>query len=432
MTKTIKIDNLTYGGDGIGRLDGKAVFVPYGAPGDSVTVKLIKQKKSFAIAELIEVTEPSPLRQEPACPVFGECGGCQWQHITYETQLKAKAELFTETMKRLADVEFPEPPKIIPSPKVLNYRNRVKIHKKGPKWGFFRAKSHKIVDIDNCPLLDPAINKVFASIRALDFPETLHTLDIALDEATGECIAAFYLKKNRDFDWEGLLKKTSGLKGIELWKKDPNTTKKKQLTIFGDTVLSYKVAGATIFSGVTTFMQGNPEQNKAIVNEVLLMAGLGEVKDEKNPMVIADLFCGAGNLTLPMGLRSEEVFGIDIESEAVNFAKKGARLLELPSVKFRTDSAEKSKVLENVSPSMVVLDPPRSGCPEAIEKIIKARPKKIIYISCAPPTLARDIKPLINQGYIPARATVLDLFPQTYHIESILELILPKTQDDDK
>ncbi len=430
--KTIKIDNLTYGGDGIGRLDGKAVFVPYGAPGDSVTVKFIKEKKSFAIAELIEVTEPSELRTEPACPVFGECGGCQWQHITYETQLKAKAELFTETLKRLAEVEFPEPPKLIASPKVLNYRNRVKIHKKGPKWGFFKAKSHKIVDIDNCPLLDPAINKVFAAIRASEFPETLHTLDIALDETTGECIAAFYLKKNRDFDWEGLLTKTKGLKGIELWKKDPNTTRKKQLTTFGDTVLSYKVAGATIFSGVTTFMQANPEQNKAIVDEVLRFAGLGEIKDAKKPIVIADLFCGAGNLTLPMGLRADEVFGIDIESEAVNFAKKGAKLLNLPSVKFRSDSAEKSKVLENVSPSVVVLDPPRSGCPEAIKKMIKALPEKVIYISCAPPTLARDIKLLINEGYIPTRATVLDLFPQTYHIESIVELLLPKTQDDDK
>ena len=430
MTKTIKIDNLTYGGDGIGRLDGKAVFVPYAAPGDTVTVKFIKEKKSFAIAELIEVTEPSELRQKPACPVFGQCGGCQWQHITDETQLKAKAELFTETLKRLADIEFPEPPKVIPSPKNLNYRNRVNIHKKGPKWGFFRAKSHKIVDIDNCPLLDPAINKVFAAIKAQDLPETLHTIDIALDETTGECVAAFYLKKNRDYDWEGLLSKTKGLKGIELWKKDPNTTKKKQLTTFGDTSIAYKVAGATIFSGVTTFMQGNPEQNINIVEEVLRMAELGEPAEDKKPLVIADLFCGSGNLTIPMGLRAQEVFGIDVESDAVNFAKKGAKLLGLSSVKFRSDSAEKSKILENVSPDVVVLDPPRSGCPEAIGKIIKARPEKVIYISCAPPTLARDIKLLLNEGYIPTRATVLDLFPQTYHIESIVELILPEASQE--
>ncbi|VAV82323.1 RNA methyltransferase, TrmA family [hydrothermal vent metagenome] len=430
MTKTIKIDNLTYGGDGIGRLDGKAVFVPYGAPGDTVEVKFIKEKKRFAIAELIEVTEPSPLRQDPACPVFGECGGCQWQHISYETQLKAKGEQFTETLKRLAGIEFPEPPRLIASPKVLNYRNRVKIHKKGPKWGFFRAKSHKIVDIDNCPLLDPTINKVFAAIRAFDFPEPLHTLDIALDEATGNCVAAFYLKKNRDFDWEGLLSKVGDLKGIELWKKDPNTTRKSKLGEFGDTLLSYKVAGATILSGTTTFMQGNPEQNKNIVEEVLRLTDLDKVKEEKKPIVIADLFCGAGNLTIPLAMRAEMVVGIDTDGEAIVYAKKAARISGLAAVKFRSEDAEKTKTLEKVSPSVVVLDPPRSGCLEAIEKIIKVMPEKVIYISCAPPTLARDIKLLIDKGYRPARASVLDLFPQTYHIESIVELILPKAQNE--
>ncbi|VAW36130.1 RNA methyltransferase, TrmA family [hydrothermal vent metagenome] len=425
MIKTIKIDNLTYGGDGIGRLDGKAVFVPYGAPGDTVEVKFVKEKKSFAIAELVKVTEPSPLRQEPACPVFGQCGGCNWQHVSYETQLKAKGELFTETLKRLADVEFPEPLKLVASPQILNYRNRVKIHKKGPKWGFFRAKSHKIVDIDNCPLLDPTINRVFAALKGFKLPEMVHTIDIALDEKTGSCVAAFYTKKNRDFDWQGLIDKVDGLKGIELWKKDPNKTRKSWITGLGDISISYTVEGATILYGATTFMQGNPGQNRNIVKEVLRLTGLDEVKDEKKSVVIADLFCGAGNLTLPMAMRAETVVGIDSDGEAIKLARKAARLLGLNSVKFRSEGTEKTKTLEKVSPAVVVLDPPRSGCPEAIEKIIKARPEKVIYISCAPPTLARDIKLLINEGYRPARASVLDLFPQTYHIESIVELIMP-------
>lgn len=428
MTKTIKIDNLTYGGNGIGRLDGKAVFVPFTAPGDTVEVKIIKEKKSFAIAELIEVTEPSPLRREPACPVFTECGGCHWQHMSDDAQLKAKGEIFTETLKRIAGIELPEPLELIASPKTMNYRNRVKLHKKGPQWGFFRPKSHKIVNIDNCPLLDPVINEVFATLKKLDLPEALHTIDIALDERTGSCVAAVFVKKNKEFDWQGVLDKTKSLKGIELWKKDPNKTKKSRIIAFGDTSISYKVSGVTIHSGPTVFMQGNPEQNRRMVEKVLELAGLSEIKDKKKLIPIGDLFCGAGNLTLPMAMRAELVVGIDTESEAIDCARKGARLQGLSSAKFCTEGAEKGKALENVSPAVVVLDPPRSGCPEAIERIISLRPDKIIYVSCAPPTLARDIKLLIDKGYKLTKTSVLDLFPQTYHIEAIVELILPEAQ----
>lgn len=428
MNKTITIDNLTYGGNGIGRLDGKAVFVPFTAPGDTALVKILKEKKSFAMAELIEVKEPSPSRKDPECPVYTECGGCNLQHISYDAQLKAKHEIFTETLRRIAGIELPEPAQLIASPKELNYRNRVKLHKKGPKWGFFRPKSHKIVDIDNCPLLHPTINKVFAALKKLDLPESLHTIDIALDEKTNNCVAAFYLKKNKEFDWQGVLDKTAGLKGLELWKKDPNKTRKSRIISFGDPSVSYKVAGATILSGATVFMQANPEQNRRLVDIILELTELADVGDIQRPVPIADLFCGAGNLTLPMAMRAAMVVGVDSEKAAIECAKKGAARQGLTSAKFYSEEVEESKALEKVSPSVVVLDPPRSGCPDAIEKIISLKPEKIIYISCAPPTLARDMKLLIDKGYTPARAFVLDLFPQTYHIESIVELVLSTTQ----
>jgi 23S rRNA (uracil1939-C5)-methyltransferase len=426
VTQTITIDNLTYGGNGIGRLDGKAVFVPFTAPGDVVEVKILKEKKSFAMAELIEVKETSPLRKDPPCPVYTECGGCNFQHLSYDAQLKAKGEIFTETLRRIAGIEFPETPELIASPKELNYRNRVKLHKKGPKWGFFRLKSHKIVDIDNCPLLHPTINKVFAALKKLNLPESLHTIDIALDEKTKSCVAAFYLKKNKEFDWPAVIDGVSGLKGIELWKKDPNKTKKTRIISFGDPSVSYKVAGTTILSGATMFMQANPEQNRRLVDIVLELTELADIKEIQRPVPIADLFCGAGNLTLPMAKRAAMVIGVDSAKPAIECAKKGATKQGLTSAKFYAEEVEESKALEKVSPSVVVLDPPRSGCPEAIKKIISLRPEQIIYISCAPPTLARDIKLLMVEGYKPTKAFVLDLFPQTYHIESIVELVLAK------
>lgn len=418
MSLTVEITGLAYGGSGIGRIDNKVVFVPFTAPGDIAEVRITEDKKDFSIAELISLKEPSKIRTSPPCPVYTVCGGCQLQHIEYATQVSLKEKIFVETFQRLARTDLtPILSPALASPKPFNYRSRVRFHRNGLKWGFFKPNSHSIVEIQDCPLLETPLNSTLLSLKATDFPDTLYGAEISLDKESGKTVAAFSASKNTPFDFAAAINKIPLIKGFEVWVKDPfKRAKGRMLITEGDTRVSYKVGGFAISSGVTSFSQANLFQNERLAEAVVKFSGLTKNDDA------FDLFCGAGNFTFPLSEKARMVYGSDIDPSAIKNARQNALKNNVSNAEFSIESSKgrKNVHLEKRAPSVVILDPPRGGAFETIKKFPGLEAEKIVYVSCNPPTMARDCAFLIKHGYTPDDALAVDMFPQTYHVEGIV------------
>ncbi|MBI5643371.1 MAG: 23S rRNA (uracil(1939)-C(5))-methyltransferase RlmD [Deltaproteobacteria bacterium] len=429
MDKIVDITGIAYGGKGVGRIDGKIVFVPFTAPGDKVRVNILTEKKAFSEGVVTEILSPSPLRQTPPCGLFGICGGCSLQHINYKGQLEWKENIFEETLKRIgkiSDVDYLNP---VPSEAILNYRSRASFHIEGGRWGFYEGKSHRVVDIESCPILDEGINAVFGRLKkALSNADAgLCGVDIGVSmdggDGDGGAVALLRTYKDTGFKWGRSLSGVEGLKGFEVWRQELKKGKGKRIIAEGDISISYRVRGLDLSAGISVFSQVNPYQNKNLVDKVVEFAGLKG--DEK----VVDLFSGAGNLTLPLAPLAREAVGIESNAEAIDSAFRNASRNGSKRVEFQASDAfgwlkRNIKTLERERPSVLVLDPPRSGEYQVATALSGFKPEKIVYVSCSPPTLARDLSLLTGCGYRVSKAQLIDMFPQTYHIEGVAALEL--------
>lgn len=426
----VQITSLAYGGKGVGRIGGKVVFVPYTAPGDEARVEIIEEKKGFSEGALKGLVTPSPLRQAPCCGLYGVCGGCTLQHIGYAHQLEWKQKILEDSLKRIGGIEdIPfDPP--AGSPEVFNYRSRARFQVNGGNWGFFETRSHRVVQVDDCPLLDPAINSAFAWIKGIfssgrpGKAPPIYAIDIGSDEAVEKAVAAFHVTEETGYPWEDLLGEAGRLKGLEVWVGRPFSREKGERVFSrGDVLLNYEACGIRYGAGISIFSQVNRPQNRALLERVVEYAAL-----EGNELAV-DLFSGAGNLTLPIARRARDTVGVEYSPEACAQASGNAALNSIGGVSFIASQAvawleRNAKPLEKDGVDVVVLDPPRGGELSAARVLSLLRPKKIIYVSCSPPTLARDISLLTGRGYRVARAGLFDMFPQTFHIESVIRLDL--------
>jgi 23S rRNA (uracil1939-C5)-methyltransferase len=420
----VEITGLSYGGRGIGRIAGKVVFVPFTAPGDKARVRVTREKKGFSEGALVEVLTPSRLRAAPVCGVYGLCGGCSLQHMSYDGQLEWKQRIFLETLKRIgrAAPSAVDPP--IASPEPFNYRLRARVHVEGRKWGFYAAGSHRVVDIEDCPVLAGPVNDTFRAIKGLFLSdagrsmEAPSAVDIGLSPMDGKTVAAFHVSGKTDFPWRMALDASSLLKGVVV-----RSAGKERAFEAGDTAILYDVAGLRMSAGIGVFTQANLSVNRALVDRAV------EYAAPRQGVGVLDLFSGAGNLTLPLALGSKKTVGVESDPEAAGLARENARLNGLRSVEcIHADAGEwlsaNLERLKGEGPPIVVLDPPRGGDPELAGTLARLRPPRIVYVSCNPPTLARDVSILAAGGYALTRAGILDMFPQTYHIEGIISLEL--------
>ncbi|MFQ5736072.1 MAG: class I SAM-dependent RNA methyltransferase [Thermodesulfobacteriota bacterium] len=423
MVHTVEITGLAFGGKGVGRIDGKVVFVPYAAPGDLVRVRITKEKSSFSEGELAGIERPSPLRRDPPCPLFGDCGGCALQHMGDGPQLEWKQRILEETLGRIGKIkpEFDAP---APSPEAFGYRSRASFHVDGPQWGFYAAGSHRVVDVLDCPILDPALNCAYGLVRQRISGRvgSLYAVDIGLRDGGGFAVA-FYVSGGRPFDWKAALAGVQGLTGFEVWRSPLKRGKGKRIIAEYDSRLIYHAAGLVMEAGVSVFTQVNRLLNPALIDRVAQYAGLGGTEK------VVDLFAGVGNLSLPLARGAGGVTGVEEDAAAVAFARKNAQSNGIENARFiRSSSAvwvrARMKNLEKEGVDVVILDPPRGGDPAVAEALSVLRPRKIVYVSCSPPTLARDISLLSMSGYGVFRAGLFDMFPQTYHIESVAGLEL--------
>ena len=444
----IDITDITDEGSGIGRYEGMAVFVPMTAVGDRVRAKLLKVKKNCAYARAEEILTPSPDREENTCPCFRQCGGCVFRHISYEAECRLKQKRVYEAVKRIGGVDMPPEP-IIPSDSPDCYRNKaqypVSQDKNGPQIGFFAERSHRVIDCKDC-LLEPAefaqINDIFRIFI------TKHHISI-YDERTGKgLLRHIYLRKafatgeimvtavingetlpHADALIDMLTKSIPAIKSIY-----SNTNPEKTNVVLGKTcrlvwgkgTIEDELCGLRLQLHPLSFYQVNHDQTELLYRKAAQMLGLtGEE-------TLLDLYCGAGTIGLSMAQQVKRLIGVEVVPEAIASAKENARRNGIAHAEFLCADAETAAAQlqqAGINPDVVIVDPPRKGCGATLPQTIdRMNPKKLLYISCDPATLARDCAALADLGWQIQSAAPIDLFPGTAHVETVC--LLSKLKKD--
>lgn len=422
MTFELAIETLTFGGRGLGRLNGKAVFVADTAPGDRVRCRIVRDRTHYLEADVCELLEAAPERRAPPCPVAGICGGCHWQHLSYVEQLRWKERLFHEQLLRSGiaspDALWP----IVAAPEELGYRNRLQFKCRqtasGFVSGFYRSGSHFVVDTSCCRLGLPAIHEVYTRLRKIlpgaPRPDALPQIDMSCSD-DGRVGVLFHVLPDAHRQMRPWLADISAATGfaaaLQVGRKEtiePLCGDAGLVTSIDDPPLSLRV-------GAGGFAQVNPQQNRRLVDAVVAAAALSGRER------VLDLYCGVGNFTLPLARRASSVVGVESYAPAIGDAVANAVRHGIDNATFHAESAEES-VLRHGSFDLVLLDPPRTGAYPLMRELLVLNPRRILYVSCDPVTLTRDLKPLVHNGYAVVSSCPFDFFPQTWHVESLTVL----------
>jgi 23S rRNA (uracil1939-C5)-methyltransferase len=422
IIKDLDIFSLVHGGRGLGRHDGKAVFVPMTMPGDRVSCRVVKSKRRFVEAELHEIIVASPLRREPPCPFFGSCGGCQWQHIPYQEQVRWKEKIFSDQMVRSKIVIADRVKPMVAAPDEWNYRNRIQLKchptTDGLVVGFYRHGSHFVVDVDKCRLVAPPIQRTLDLLRSalpkMPCHDCLSLIDVACGD-DGEIRIIFHVQPR-------------GHRQIRLWLEEfagshqvnaciQSGGKDALEVVSGESNLIIKVdqPEITLRYGPGGFVQVNSAQNRNMISVMLELLSLDGTEK------VLDLFCGMGNFSLPFARRVGQVIGVEDYALSITSARSNAATNKISNVEFY--AADAAAIMARYHSAddldLVILDPPRTGNFQTSRELLKIRPEHILYVSCDPATLVRDLTPLVQGGYQVVSSQPFDLFPQTWHIESI-------------
>jgi len=397
----VDIFSLVYGGDGLGRLpDGRAVFVPYVLPGEKVRVEVYEEKKSHARARLVEVLSPSPDRIATRCRHFSDCGGCHYQQLSYEKQLLLKRGILVDQLKRLANLPDPPVQPVVPSPMPWNYRNTVQFHlSPAGKVGYLAANSNRVVEISECHLPQPELNETWPRL-SLEPNPALEEIELragADDEVLLVLEGSDPLPPELEVDMR--------LSAVYLGPEQP-------YTMAGDDFVVMQVLERPFKVSAGSFFQVNTPQAEAMVNHLLNILPLHPAD------TLLDLYCGIGLFSAFLAPRVARCIGVEVSPWACDdFA---INLDEFDNVELYVGTTEEILPALQVAADVVVMDPPRAGVEKiALQALMNLHPAVIAYVSCDPATLARDARFLIDNGYTLEQVTPFDLFPQTYHIESI-------------
>lgn len=396
----VEIKNLTYGGGAMGRLeDGRAVFVPFALPGERVRARLTQEKRGYARAELLEVLKPSAERIQPRCPHFGVCGGCHYQHMPYEAQLAAKQAILREQLERIGDIKDPPVRPVTPSEACWNYRNHVQFHIDGAgRMGFERTESNQVVAVKECHLPDPLLNGIWPQF---DFEAVPGLERVGLRMGVDDVMLV--LEGNDPVPPEFTVEMS-----LSAVYRGPDDEK----VMAGDAALEMEVKDRRFQVSAGSFFQVNNGQAARMVDHLLNHLPL-------TPQTrLLEVYCGVGLFSSFLAEKVGDLAGIELaESACEDFA---TNLDAFEHISLFMGAAEEVLPGLDYRPDVVLVDPPRAGMARpALEAVIKLNPRTIGYVSCDPATLARDARLLIQAGYRMEEIAPFDLFPQTYHIESI-------------
>lgn len=428
----LEISGFGQDGSGIGRHLGQVVFVPHALPQEAVRVMVCGLKKKFAFAEIVEILRPSPHRIEAICPIYNNCGGCQLQHIAYEEQLHLKVQMLSAALWRIGGINCPVQP-IIGAKTPWHYRNRAQFHvqiSQGQwKIGFFARGSHDLTEAEECLLLKPELNMLYKSIKKhlgafAGQMEELHRIVLKCNH-DGSALAAIFVTGRELADLpklaELLRKECPSLGSVmeNIQKEDsPVLFGNKWRLLGGKTYLPERILGLNFAVDAGSFTQVNQAQMEILYRKVL------EYSAPEKKETLIDLYCGTGAISLLLALKAARVIGVEEFAPAVNDARNNAALNRIANAEFISGRAEKElpRLLQSgIRPQTIVLDPPRQGCKaEVLEAAFAMSPTKIVYVSCDPATLARDLRICAEGGYQPTKIQPLDMFPQTGHVETVV------------
>lgn len=420
----VLIEKLVHGGSGLARLDtGQAVFVPGVLPGERVVIQIRKKRKGVLEAALVKVLTPSKDRITPLCRGEKECTGATWPHIAYPAQLGCKQEILLDTLKKIGGMEPRRFLPILPSPRTDHYRLRtqfnVRMKDNRQRIGFFRQGSYDLIEVENAFLIHPCIDKVLKNIRALSDKLPLLT-ELHINASPSGEVHLLLFSEQQPFVPMDLffsdLRKTSpeviGMTGF--------AGRKKAFTL-GRNQLTLEVEGMTLKATEGNFFQVNWEQNRNMVRTVLDVTAL------TGNETVLDLYCGIGNFSLPLAKKAKTVIGIESGWSAIEDAKANAELNGIANIEFIADDLQKglkALIQRKLRADVIVLDPPRAGATlKTLERVLAFVPQKIVYVSCNPSTLARDLKFFHLFGFRLDRLQPVDMFPYTYHIECVAEMV---------
>jgi 23S rRNA (uracil1939-C5)-methyltransferase len=440
---TITVDKVVAGGLGLARLaSGLVVMVPFVLPGETVAVQVGKEQKGYALASLLEVLDPSPERVEPACPHFQACGGCHFQHGTYQGQLAIKdsilRELFSRHPAKSAGADDFVCESILPSPKQFHYRQRIRLQVDDcGRLGFFARRSHAVVEVASCPLAGDELNQVLGDLRRLapfrGLARQAVAVELLFSPLDERVVLIVHLgRKPRAADQQAAHAVAGGIELVQsVWlagegfaMRGPYGTTGGEGVTYGDVAMALPAGPGgrelALRFEAGGFCQVNLEQNERLVRQLLAWAEVGP-KD-----AVLDLFCGMGNFSLPLALTARTVVGTDLQRSSIRGAQANAQGNGLHNCHFlRADASTAVHDLRKGKErfDLILLDPPRSGCREIIALLPELGAEKLIYISCDPATLVRDLRQLHGVGFGLRRFRGVDMFPQTCHLETIAMLV---------
>ena len=450
QTIPLTITGTTALGSGVGRFvsdeypNGFVVFVPQTALGDEIDCLILRVEKQHAYGKAVTVRTPSPDRLPAVdCPVFGQCGGCAWRHVTYEAELRYKAQHVADCIQRIGGIKTPCDP-IVGCKSPDGYRNKAQYPvaggENGLRVGFFAPRSHRLIEQRDCRLQPPVFRDILDIVAAWAdeyrvpiYDETtgqglLRHVYIRQAEATGELMTCLVCTSGKLPEVPRLLEKLTAVPGmtsimVSVNAKDTNAVLgDREFTLWGQDAIIDILCGRHIRLSPRSFYQVNRRQAETLYNLAADAAGLtGEE-------TLLDLYCGTGTIGLSMADRVKTLIGVEIIPAAVEDARRNAEQNGVQNARFLcADAAQASEQLktEGVHPDVVVLDPPRKGCDLALVKTVAQGlcPDRIVYVSCAPATLARDLHEFARLGYSTDRITPVDMFPRTAHVETVARLV---------
>ena len=436
------IEGYASGGEGVARIEGMAVFVKGALRGERAEVLIEHIGHSAAWGRVERLWSPSPRRMEPDCPYYGSCGGCQFRHMAYEEELEAKRQRVEDALRRIGGADL-RVSVIHGANSTRRYRNKAQFPAApGPKIGFYKKNTHAVIDVEDCLLQPGAAARLRGAVKEWMLRRGVRAYDerghkglvrhvYARTNRAGRSLCCLVVNGGADspLPWEEELVERlqaaePGLAGVVLSanRERTNVILGKELrTLWGQDWLEEELCGHTFRLSVPSFFQVNRDQTEVLYRRALEFAGLtgGET--------VVELYCGIGTISLTLAERAGQVIGVEVTPQAVEDARENARRNDLEhKTRFECGDAALLAVkleAEGVRPDVIVVDPPRKGlAPEVVDAIARMAPERVVYVSCDPATLGRDVKRFGALGYAPARAEAVDLFPRTAHVETIMLL----------
>ena len=442
------ICDYTAEGMGVAKIEGCAVFIPNAIVGEKVLVRIEKAQKTWAAGKMTEILERSPHRVNRECPVAKLCGGCDFHHMDYEEESRLKADRVRQALNRIGGENLDTMP-ILAAPTCQGYRNKaqypVSSHKGRLFAGFFKAGTHQVIENDRCLILPPEADQVKNIVidhanrfRITAYDETAHQgllrhIYVRRGAVSGQVLVCLAINGRKYPHGDELIESLKAVPGFTTLVLSVNTKKGNTvlgdefITIFGPGYIEDTLCGLTFRLSPRSFYQVNHHQAQRLYDAAISLAGITKVD------TVLDLYCGVGTITLAMARAAGKVIGVEVIPQAVEDARENAKRNGIDNAEFFCGDAGQAALMlekQGIKADVVVVDPPRKGLnADAIEALHRFAPRRIVYVSCDPATLARDVALLKERGYTLRSATAADLFPRCAHVESVVCLSREKADD---